>query len=171
MASKTRSNATSSVSHSIIPPSGNPDSKPTAARTSPTLRNSLSSAPPLKTLSPRKNISQVENFAMSALAPSMAVVFTLPFDTVKVRMQLQGEVSVVRDATGKATRKVTEKVDFREPVNLSDGYWIANNYYQMQNAKCGWHHLGLQEQSGLLDQDVQVRGNPWPRKRTFSIYT
>ncbi|CAG8606137.1 2243_t:CDS:2 [Paraglomus occultum] len=69
------------------------------------LDTSLSSAPPLKTLPPRRNISQLENFALCALAPSMAVVFTLPFDTVKVRMQLQGEVK----ATGN-TVKVSNKV-------------------------------------------------------------
>ncbi|CAG8448274.1 1433_t:CDS:2 [Acaulospora colombiana] len=73
-------------------------------------QNSLSSAPPLKTLPPRPNISQLENFAMSALAPSMAVVFTLPFDTVKVRMQLQGEVKIVKDFNGKTIRVVAEKV-------------------------------------------------------------
>ncbi|CAG8769078.1 10233_t:CDS:2 [Gigaspora margarita] len=71
---------------------------------------SLSSAPPLKTLPPRPNISQLENFALSALAPSMAVVFTLPFDTVKVRMQLQGEVRFMKDPTGKTIRVVAEKV-------------------------------------------------------------
>ncbi|CAG8698257.1 17887_t:CDS:2, partial [Acaulospora morrowiae] len=73
-------------------------------------QTSLSSAPPLKTLPPRPNISQLENFAMSALAPSMAVVFTLPFDTVKVRMQLQGEVKIVKDFSGKTIRVVAEKV-------------------------------------------------------------
>ncbi|KAJ3255545.1 hypothetical protein HK103_006181 [Boothiomyces macroporosus] len=39
---------------------------------------------------PRK-IGQAESFIMSALAPSGAVVFTNPFDTAKVRMQLQGQ--------------------------------------------------------------------------------
>ncbi|CAI2181785.1 3293_t:CDS:2 [Funneliformis geosporum] len=71
---------------------------------------SLSSAPPLKTLPPQPNISQLENFALSALAPSMAVVFTLPFDTVKVRMQLQGEVKFMKDITGKSFRVVSDKV-------------------------------------------------------------
>ncbi|CAG8436174.1 1710_t:CDS:2 [Scutellospora calospora] len=71
---------------------------------------SLSSAPPLKTLTPRPDISQLENFAMSAMAPSMAVVFTLPFDTIKVRMQLQGEVKFLKDSTGKTIRVVAEKV-------------------------------------------------------------
>jgi hypothetical protein len=73
--------------------------------------NSLSSAPPLKTLPPQPNISQLENFGLSALAPSMAVVFTLPFDTVKVRMQLQGEVKFMKDATGKTIRVAAEKVN------------------------------------------------------------
>ena len=73
---------------------------------------SLSSAPPLKTLPPHPNISQLENFALSALAPSMAVVFTLPFDTVKVRMQLQGEVKFLRDATGKTVRVAADKVKY-----------------------------------------------------------
>ena len=76
----------------------------------PSQNTSLSSAPPLKTLPPRPNISQLENFALSALAPSMAVVFTLPFDTVKVRMQLQGEVRIMKDATGKTIRVATNKV-------------------------------------------------------------
>ncbi|CAG8526868.1 6463_t:CDS:2 [Diversispora eburnea] len=73
-------------------------------------QTSLSSAPPLKTLPPQPNISQLENFAMSALAPSMAVVFTLPFDTVKVRMQLQGEVKIIKDSAGRTIRTVAEKV-------------------------------------------------------------
>ncbi|CAJ0760013.1 469_t:CDS:2 [Entrophospora sp. SA101] len=72
--------------------------------------NSLSSAPPLKTLAPQKNISQLENFALSALAPSMAVIFTLPFDTVKVRMQLQGEVKFMKDSAGKTVRVSADKV-------------------------------------------------------------
>ncbi|CAG8729544.1 4521_t:CDS:2 [Cetraspora pellucida] len=76
---------------------------------SPLSRLSLSSAPPLKTLPPNPNISQLENFAMSAMAPSMAVVFTLPFDTIKVRMQLQGEVRFIKDSTGKTIRIVAEK--------------------------------------------------------------
>ncbi|PKK72297.1 mitochondrial carrier [Rhizophagus irregularis] len=90
-----------------MPPSKNNyrSSQPSQNKT-----NSLSSAPPLKTLPPQPNISQLENFALSALAPSMAVVFTLPFDTVKVRMQLQGEVRIMKDATGKTVRVAAEKV-------------------------------------------------------------
>ncbi|CAG8749301.1 15374_t:CDS:2, partial [Racocetra fulgida] len=79
---------------------------------SPSSQLSLSSAPPLKTLPPSPNISQLENFALSAMAPSMAVVFTLPFDTVKVRMQLQGEVRIMKDSTGKTIRVVAEKNSF-----------------------------------------------------------
>ncbi|CAJ0927574.1 8620_t:CDS:2 [Entrophospora sp. SA101] len=76
--------------------------------------NSLSSAPPLKTLAPQKNISQLENFALSALAPSMAVIFTLPFDTVKVRMQLQGEVKFMKDSAGKTVRVSADKAHYRK---------------------------------------------------------
>jgi solute carrier family 25 protein 34/35 len=36
-------------------------------------------------------IGQFEGFLISALAPAIAVVFTNPFDTVKVRLQLQGQ--------------------------------------------------------------------------------
>src|SRR5438270_7097677 len=101
-----------------------PPSK-TSSHSSQSSRNnitSLSSAPPLKTLPPRPNISQLENFALSALAPSMAVVFTLPFDTVKVRMQLQGEVRIMKDATGKTIRvaadKVRKKLFFFDPSHV-----------------------------------------------------
>src|SRR5437016_5606679 len=83
------------------------------------LDTSLSTAPPLKTLPPRRNISQLENFALCALAPSMAVVFTLPFDTVKVRMQLQGEVKI--DATANSV-KVSSKVSHK--MNRFD--WSGN---------------------------------------------
>ncbi|CAJ0756529.1 16387_t:CDS:2, partial [Entrophospora sp. SA101] len=61
----------------------------------------------------KKNISQLENFALSALAPSMAVIFTLPFDTVKVRMQLQGEVKFMKDSAGKTVRVSADKVTNR----------------------------------------------------------
>ena len=74
------------------------------------LDTSLSTAPPLKTLPPRRNISQLENFALCALAPSMAVVFTLPFDTVKVRMQLQGEVKIATGNTVKVSNKVSHNM-------------------------------------------------------------
>jgi solute carrier family 25 protein 34/35 len=36
-----------------------------------------------------------ENFGLSALAPAMAVLFTNPFDTIKVRLQLQGTTDKV----------------------------------------------------------------------------
>ncbi|KAI8607635.1 mitochondrial carrier domain-containing protein [Chytriomyces sp. MP71] len=39
---------------------------------------------------PRK-LGTVERFALSALAPAVAVFFTNPFDTAKVRLQLQGQ--------------------------------------------------------------------------------
>ncbi|KAI9188702.1 hypothetical protein H9P43_000123 [Blastocladiella emersonii ATCC 22665] len=39
---------------------------------------------------PRK-LSTVVSFSISSIAPAMAVIFTNPFDTAKVRLQLQGE--------------------------------------------------------------------------------
>ena len=36
-------------------------------------------------------VGAVQNFLVSAIAPSLAAIFTNPFDTAKVRMQLQGE--------------------------------------------------------------------------------
>ncbi|KAI8821304.1 mitochondrial carrier domain-containing protein [Fimicolochytrium jonesii] len=38
-----------------------------------------------------RQLGAFEHFAMSALAPAGAVIFTNPFDTAKVRLQLQGE--------------------------------------------------------------------------------
>ncbi|TPX46974.1 hypothetical protein SeLEV6574_g02905 [Synchytrium endobioticum] len=38
-----------------------------------------------------RTLGIVESFAVSALAPACAVIFTNPFDTAKVRLQLQGE--------------------------------------------------------------------------------
>src|SRR2546421_12038109 len=87
-----------------------PSTKLSSPKLSPSGDAPLSSAPPLHTLPPRTDISQLENFALSALAPSMAVVFTLPFDTVKVRMQLQGEVKAITNPTGKTIKAVAEKV-------------------------------------------------------------
>ncbi|GJJ74301.1 hypothetical protein EMPS_06659 [Entomortierella parvispora] len=57
-------------------------------------------------------LTQLENFAVSALAPSMAVLFTNPFDTVKVRLQLQGEFVKTREPgrNGKEIVRVSEKV-------------------------------------------------------------
>ncbi|KAF9577462.1 hypothetical protein BGW38_007313, partial [Lunasporangiospora selenospora] len=46
---------------------------------------------------PKRELTQLENFAISAIAPSIAVLFTNPFDTVKVRLQLQGEVVKTRE--------------------------------------------------------------------------
>lgn len=39
---------------------------------------------------PRK-IGQWESFVISGMAPAIAVIFTNPFDTAKVRLQLQGQ--------------------------------------------------------------------------------
>ncbi|KAF9979504.1 Mitochondrial oxaloacetate carrier protein, partial [Modicella reniformis] len=60
----------------------------------------------------KRELTQKENFAVSALAPSMAVLFTNPFDTVKVRLQLQGEFVRTREPgrNGKEIIRVTEKV-------------------------------------------------------------
>ncbi|KAG0373359.1 Mitochondrial oxaloacetate carrier protein [Mortierella sp. AD032] len=60
----------------------------------------------------KKELTQLENFAVSALAPSMAVLFTNPFDTVKVRLQLQGEFVKTREPgrNGKEVVRVSEKV-------------------------------------------------------------
>ncbi|KAH6563507.1 hypothetical protein BASA62_008470 [Batrachochytrium salamandrivorans] len=38
-----------------------------------------------------RRIGPAESFAMSAIAPAFAVLFTNPFDTIKVRLQLQGQ--------------------------------------------------------------------------------
>ncbi|KAJ8329995.1 hypothetical protein BDV3_003335 [Batrachochytrium dendrobatidis] len=38
-----------------------------------------------------RTIGPAESFAMSAIAPACAVLFTNPFDTIKVRLQLQGQ--------------------------------------------------------------------------------
>ena len=35
----------------------------------------------------------MESFLISAIAPAIAVLFTNPFDTAKVRLQLQGQLS------------------------------------------------------------------------------
>lgn len=61
----------------------------------------------------KKELTQLENFAVSALAPSMAVLFTNPFDTVKVRLQLQGEFVKTREPgrNGKEVVRVSEKVN------------------------------------------------------------
>ncbi|KAF9998615.1 Mitochondrial oxaloacetate carrier protein [Entomortierella chlamydospora] len=60
----------------------------------------------------KRELTQLENFAISALAPSMAVLFTNPFDTVKVRLQLQGEFVRTREPgrNGKEIVRVSEKV-------------------------------------------------------------
>lgn len=105
--------------------------------------NSLSSAPPLKTLAPQKNISQLENFALSALAPSMAVIFTLPFDTVKVRMQLQGEVKFMKDAAGKTVRVSTDKVY----KNSFDCLWKTFKYEGIRGLEKGLAPSILKESS------------------------
>lgn len=124
----------------------------------PSQNTSLSSAPPLKTLPPRPNISQLENFALSALAPSMAVVFTLPFDTVKVRMQLQGEVRIMKDATGKTIRVATNKV-----YNSSfDCLWKTFKYEGFRGLEKGLTPSILKESSknvfrlGLYDPVLSV---------------
>ncbi|KAF9329897.1 hypothetical protein BG006_007109 [Podila minutissima] len=72
--------------------------------------SSPSSSSPLQ--SKKKELTQLENFAISALAPSMAVLFTNPFDTVKVRLQLQGEFVKTREPgrNGKEVVRVSEKV-------------------------------------------------------------
>lgn len=72
--------------------------------------SSPSSSSPLQ--SQKKELTQLENFAISALAPSMAVLFTNPFDTVKVRLQLQGEFVKTREPgrNGKEVVRVSEKV-------------------------------------------------------------
>jgi len=120
--------------------------------------NSLSSAPPLKTLPPQPNISQLENFALSALAPSLAVVFTLPFDTVKVRMQLQGEVRIMRDATGKTVRVAAEKVY----KNSLDCLWKTFKYEGIRGLEKGLAPSILKESSknvfrlGLYDPILSV---------------
>ncbi|KAF9969204.1 hypothetical protein BGZ73_008555 [Actinomortierella ambigua] len=59
----------------------------------------------------KQELTAWENFAISALAPSLAVLFTNPFDTVKVRLQLQGEVVKTRipGGHGKEVLKVSEK--------------------------------------------------------------
>jgi len=77
-------------------------------------------SPPTPTASPdlahshhqKVELTQLENFAVSALAPSMAVLFTNPFDTVKVRLQLQGEFVKTREPgrNGKEIVRVSEKV-------------------------------------------------------------
>jgi|1048.fasta_scaffold130011_1 hypothetical protein len=38
-----------------------------------------------------RQMTQMSNFTISALAPVFAVIFTNPFDTAKVRLQLQGQ--------------------------------------------------------------------------------
>ncbi|KAF9081454.1 Mitochondrial oxaloacetate carrier protein [Mortierella sp. GBA35] len=60
----------------------------------------------------KRELTQLENFGISALAPSMAVLFTNPFDTVKVRLQLQGEFVKTREPgrSGKEVVRVSEKV-------------------------------------------------------------
>ncbi|KAG0230186.1 Mitochondrial oxaloacetate carrier protein [Actinomortierella wolfii] len=60
----------------------------------------------------KQELTAWENFAISAIAPSLAVLFTNPFDTVKVRLQLQGEVVKTRipGSNGKEVVKVSEKV-------------------------------------------------------------
>ncbi|KAF9908186.1 Mitochondrial oxaloacetate carrier protein [Lobosporangium transversale] len=60
----------------------------------------------------KRELTQLENFAISALAPSIAVLFTNPFDTVKVRLQLQGEFVRTREPgrNGKEIIRVSEKV-------------------------------------------------------------
>ncbi|CAH1759857.1 2669_t:CDS:2 [Entrophospora sp. SA101] len=105
--------------------------------------NSLSSAPPLKTLAPQKNISQLENFALSALAPSMAVIFTLPFDTVKVRMQLQGEVKFMKDSAGKTVRVSADKVY----KNSFDCLWKTFKYEGIRGLEKGLAPSILKESS------------------------
>jgi solute carrier family 25 protein 34/35 len=45
---------------------------------------------------PHRRLGQFETFAMSAMAPAAAVLFTNPFDTTKVRLQLQGQTNAKR---------------------------------------------------------------------------
>ncbi|KAJ3029514.1 UNVERIFIED_CONTAM: hypothetical protein HDU68_011907 [Siphonaria sp. JEL0065] len=59
---------------------------------------------------PRK-LGAAERFALSALAPAVAVFFTNPFDTAKVRLQLQGQrvknLNGVVNTTSKASSEAT----------------------------------------------------------------
>ncbi|KAJ3417611.1 hypothetical protein HDV05_000068 [Chytridiales sp. JEL 0842] len=55
-------------------------------------------------------IGPVERFGLSALAPAVAVIFTNPFDTVKVRLQLQGE-KARRINTSMATGTMTAQAE------------------------------------------------------------
>lgn len=51
---------------------------------------------------------------MSALAPALAVVFTNPFDTIKVRMQLQSNAQTkVYTSTLDALRKISSSEGLR----------------------------------------------------------
>ncbi|KAF9426765.1 Mitochondrial oxaloacetate carrier protein [Podila epigama] len=74
--------------------------------------SAISSKGPSSHHAQKKQLNQLENFAVSALAPSMAVLFTNPFDTVKVRLQLQGEVVKTREPgrNGKEIVRVSEKI-------------------------------------------------------------
>jgi Mitochondrial carrier protein len=50
----------------------------------------------IKSLYPKgkpRQISFLETFIISAISPAIAVLFTNPFDTAKVRLQLQGQLS------------------------------------------------------------------------------
>ncbi|KAG0272652.1 hypothetical protein BGZ95_011566, partial [Linnemannia exigua] len=77
----------------------------------PDSKSTLSSQSHESKVTVKKELTQLENFAVSALAPSMAVLFTNPFDTVKVRLQLQGEFVKTREPgrNGKEVVRVSEK--------------------------------------------------------------
>jgi Ca2+-binding EF-hand superfamily protein len=63
-------------------------------------------------------LSFVEQFGIAALAPSLACIFTNPFDTIKIRMQLQGEGQAVYKNSFDALTKI---IKLEGPLALERG--------------------------------------------------
>ena len=64
-------------------------------------------------------VGAVENFFVSAIAPSIAALFTNPFDTAKVRLQLQGENLANLRRAGQTSEAAVKQVKVWAPLSFS----------------------------------------------------
>ncbi|KAL2914946.1 hypothetical protein HK105_205489 [Polyrhizophydium stewartii] len=63
-----------------------------------------------------RTVGQIEGFALSAIAPALAVIFTNPFDTIKVRLQLQGESPSARPTAANASSAANAQPSGAKPA-------------------------------------------------------